>query len=93
MDSESRGNSQKDLMHHLYDNERRVKDLIESGRFKEDDTNGIDIPFFDLETILNATGNFSIANKLGQGGFGPVYKVQILYLEYVDSPFKLVLVS
>lgn len=78
MDSESRGNSQKDLMLHLYDNERRVKDLIESGRFKEDDTNGIDIPFFDLETILIATENFSNANKLGQGGFGPVYKVQIL---------------
>lgn len=62
-------------MLHLYDNERRVKDLIESGRFKEDDTNGIDIPFFDLETILVATDNFSNANKLGQGGFGPVYKV------------------
>ncbi|TYK07068.1 G-type lectin S-receptor-like serine/threonine-protein kinase [Cucumis melo var. makuwa] len=71
---ESRGNSQKDLMLHLYDNERRVKDLIESGRFKEDDTNGIDIPFFDLESILVATDNFSNANKLGQGGFGPVYK-------------------
>lgn len=62
-------------MLHLYDNERRVKDLIESGRFKEDDTNGIDIPFFDLESILVATDNFSNANKLGQGGFGPVYKV------------------
>lgn len=34
----------------------------------------IDIPIFDLSTIANATNNFSIDNKLGQGGFGPVYK-------------------
>ncbi|PNX67769.1 G-type lectin S-receptor-like serine/threonine-protein kinase, partial [Trifolium pratense] len=34
----------------------------------------IDIPIFDLPTIANATNNFSIDNKLGQGGFGPVYK-------------------
>ncbi|QCE08404.1 serine/threonine-protein kinase PBS1 [Vigna unguiculata] len=29
---------------------------------------------FDLDTIRVATNNFSDANKLGQGGFGPVYK-------------------
>ncbi|XP_059291441.1 G-type lectin S-receptor-like serine/threonine-protein kinase At4g03230 [Lycium ferocissimum] len=34
----------------------------------------IDVPYFHLETILAATDNFSNANKLGQGGFGPVYK-------------------
>lgn len=34
-----------------------------------------DLPFFDLETIVIATDNFSDANKLGRGGFGPVYKV------------------
>ena len=33
------------------------------------------LPLFDLRTIIAATYNFSIANKLGQGGFGPVYKV------------------
>ncbi|KAF3945862.1 hypothetical protein CMV_027807 [Castanea mollissima] len=33
------------------------------------------LPLFDLRTIIAATNNFSIANKLGQGGFGPVYKV------------------
>ena len=60
----------------LYDSERRVKSLIESGRFKGDDAKGIDVPFFDLESILVATAYFSNANKLGQGGFGPVYKVK-----------------
>ncbi|KAL6207008.1 hypothetical protein ACLB2K_024253 [Fragaria x ananassa] len=29
---------------------------------------------YDFETILVATKNFCITNKLGQGGFGPVYK-------------------
>ena len=30
---------------------------------------------FDFETIKVATDNFLEANKLGQGGFGTVYKV------------------
>ncbi|CAA2957580.1 G-type lectin S-receptor-like serine threonine-kinase At4g27290 isoform X1 [Olea europaea subsp. europaea] len=34
----------------------------------------IELPLFDLHTITKATDNFSIENKLGEGGFGPVYK-------------------
>lgn len=34
-----------------------------------------DIQIFSLESIHVATNNFSSANKLGQGGYGPVYKV------------------
>jgi len=30
---------------------------------------------FDFFAITNATNNFSDTNKLGEGGFGPVYKV------------------
>ncbi|EYU36706.1 hypothetical protein MIMGU_mgv1a001937mg [Erythranthe guttata] len=33
-----------------------------------------DLPFFDLSVILKATDQFSNSNKLGEGGFGPVYK-------------------
>nr|POE84963.1 g-type lectin s-receptor-like serine/threonine-protein kinase [Quercus suber] len=33
-----------------------------------------DLPLFELSTIVAATDNFSIANKLGEGGFGSVYK-------------------
>ncbi|GFP80336.1 g-type lectin s-receptor-like serine/threonine-protein kinase at4g27290 [Phtheirospermum japonicum] len=33
-----------------------------------------DLPFFNLSTILEATDNFAIQNKIGEGGFGPVYK-------------------
>jgi len=30
---------------------------------------------FDFPVIANATENFATKNKLGEGGFGPVYKV------------------
>ncbi|XP_024966135.1 G-type lectin S-receptor-like serine/threonine-protein kinase At4g27290 [Cynara cardunculus var. scolymus] len=33
-----------------------------------------DLPLFSLSTLVVATNNFSFKNKLGQGGFGPVYK-------------------
>ncbi|GLU23167.1 hypothetical protein SLE2022_391920 [Rubroshorea leprosula] len=35
---------------------------------------GTDLPFFNLSTIAAATNNFSLENKLGEGGFGSVYK-------------------
>lgn len=35
----------------------------------------IKLPLFDLAEISTATNNFSSANMLGVGGFGPVYKV------------------
>nr|POF04787.1 g-type lectin s-receptor-like serine/threonine-protein kinase [Quercus suber] len=46
------------------------------------------LPLFDLRTIIAATDNFSIANKLGQGGFGPVYKAWDLWRE--DNSMKIV---
>ncbi|CAK8537782.1 unnamed protein product [Lathyrus sativus] len=33
-----------------------------------------ELPLFDVSSILKATNNFSFENKLGEGGFGPVYK-------------------
>ncbi|KAL3016884.1 hypothetical protein AAZX31_06G241200 [Glycine max] len=45
---------------------------------KKDEAGGqehsMELPLFDLATLVNATNNFSTDNKLGQGGFGPVYK-------------------
>ncbi|KAK7290956.1 hypothetical protein RIF29_05765 [Crotalaria pallida] len=58
----------------FYDSEREVKDLIDEGLLEEKDNEGIEVPYFDFESILVATNNFSIANKLGGGGYGPVYK-------------------
>ncbi|XP_025887942.2 putative serine/threonine-protein kinase receptor [Solanum lycopersicum] len=34
----------------------------------------LEIPVFDLSVIMKATNNFSIDKKIGEGGFGPVYK-------------------
>nr|GEW28864.1 receptor-like serine/threonine-protein kinase SD1-8 [Tanacetum cinerariifolium] len=34
----------------------------------------IELPLFDFPTLVMVTNNFSNANKLGQGGFGSVYK-------------------
>ncbi|CAN1775117.1 G-type lectin S-receptor-like serine/threonine-protein kinase SD1-1 [Linum perenne] len=34
----------------------------------------MDLQMYDRATIVKATNNFSLDNKLGQGGFGPVYK-------------------
>ncbi|XP_057417707.1 G-type lectin S-receptor-like serine/threonine-protein kinase RKS1 [Lotus japonicus] len=36
------------------------------------------LPFFSFKMIMAATGNFSHQNKLGQGGFGSVYKGQLI---------------
>ncbi|GAY53027.1 hypothetical protein CUMW_146300 [Citrus unshiu] len=40
----------------------------------EDQNEDLELPLFELATIANATDNFSINKKLGEGGFGPVYK-------------------
>lgn len=34
----------------------------------------VELPFFNFSCMSAATNNFSEENKLGQGGFGPVYK-------------------
>lgn len=37
----------------------------------------LELPLFDVTTIATATDNFSSNNKLGEGGFGSVYKVKL----------------
>ncbi|PQP93739.1 G-type lectin S-receptor-like serine/threonine-protein kinase [Prunus yedoensis var. nudiflora] len=36
--------------------------------------NDTELPLYTLRRILAATNNFTEANKLGEGGFGPYYK-------------------
>ncbi|KAK6785030.1 hypothetical protein RDI58_018485 [Solanum bulbocastanum] len=60
-------------MEHFPHRENFGEDLITA-----DEKRHIDVPFFSLNSILVATDNFSNAAKLGQGGFGPVYKGKFL---------------
>ena len=48
------------------------------GHELEDGSTHPDLPIFDLSCIVAATENFSPTNKLGQGGFGSVFKVQLV---------------
>ncbi|CAL1397856.1 unnamed protein product [Linum trigynum] len=70
-------------------NERRIRNIFHPGAdgsnyfqdsllTKEIERSEIypELPLFNLSTILAATNNFSPDNKLGQGGFGSVYKGQ-----------------
>ncbi|KAL5744182.1 hypothetical protein ACOSQ2_027298 [Xanthoceras sorbifolium] len=36
-----------------------------------------DLPLFNFEKLADATNNFHLTNKLGQGGFGPVYRGEL----------------
>ncbi|KAK2436967.1 G-type lectin S-receptor serine/threonine-protein kinase [Trifolium repens] len=44
----------------------------------ENNMDDLELPFFDFNTIIMATNNFSEQNKLGQGGFGIVYKGRLM---------------
>ncbi|KAA8519956.1 hypothetical protein F0562_014134 [Nyssa sinensis] len=49
---------------HSMDESMHIRNQNDSGEMQ----------YFDLATIKIATNNFSLENKLGEGGFGPVYK-------------------
>ncbi|KAF3453568.1 hypothetical protein FNV43_RR04008 [Rhamnella rubrinervis] len=55
----------------LEENTRRNEIVSHNNGGQKED---LELPLFDLSTIATATNNFSLANKLGEGGFGPVYK-------------------
>ncbi|XP_027186126.1 G-type lectin S-receptor-like serine/threonine-protein kinase At4g27290 isoform X2 [Cicer arietinum] len=60
---------------YIYITKAKCKDkTITLGEKVEDKNEDYELPIFDQATILKATNNFSIDNKLGEGGFGPVYK-------------------
>lgn len=60
-------------------------DFLHPHNFGEDEIENPDIPIFSLKSIAMATTNFSNANKLGQGGFGPVYKVLFLNVMILEN--------
>nr|AAA62232.1 S-receptor kinase [Brassica napus] len=49
------------------------REFLEEKKIEE-----LELPLIELETVVKATENFSNCNKLGQGGFGIVYKGRLL---------------
>ncbi|KAL4293350.1 hypothetical protein HN51_043836 [Arachis hypogaea] len=49
----------------------RIGEMLSHANEQEGD---LELPLLDLSRIAMATDNFSLNNKLGEGGFGPVYK-------------------
>ncbi|KAI8004178.1 G-type lectin S-receptor-like serine/threonine-protein kinase [Camellia lanceoleosa] len=47
---------------------------LEQGYTDKSQKEDLQLPLFDLAVIANSTNNFSINNKIGEGGFGAVYK-------------------
>ncbi|XP_022851137.1 receptor-like serine/threonine-protein kinase SD1-8 isoform X1 [Olea europaea var. sylvestris] len=54
-----------------------LEGYTETHPVESDRGQGHHLRLFMYSSILRATGNFSSTNKLGEGGFGPVYKVQL----------------
>ncbi|XAR73354.1 Non-specific serine/threonine protein kinase [Bertholletia excelsa] len=52
----------------------RLTDDYNSESFQGETTSSQDFPSIKLDLIRRATNHFSEENKLGEGGFGPVYK-------------------
>ena len=42
-----------------------------------------ELPLFDFVKLASATNDFHESNKLGQGGFGPVYRVMVALTEFL----------
>nr|XP_043613114.1 G-type lectin S-receptor-like serine/threonine-protein kinase SD1-1 isoform X2 [Erigeron canadensis] len=54
-----------------------VVNVLYNDHYSSSKRRSIEVPVFSFSTIASATNNFSNFNKLGEGGFGPVYKGEL----------------
>ncbi|KAL8121527.1 hypothetical protein AgCh_018309 [Apium graveolens] len=60
------------LISHSVSRKRNQKgEGIALNRIESED---VELPLVDFKRVVDATNNFSLDNKLGEGGYGPVYK-------------------
>ena len=58
-------------------------ELSEANKLGRGENKEVDLPMFSFASVSAATNNFSIENKLGEGGFGPVYKVRLVSVNFL----------
>ncbi|XP_076959381.1 G-type lectin S-receptor-like serine/threonine-protein kinase At1g61370 [Bidens hawaiensis] len=62
----------KTKLHHFNSkNEIVLRDILQEDALRQE---SFEMPIFEFKQILAVTDNFSYGNKLGEGGFGAVYK-------------------
>ena len=58
---------------------RKMTGNLQRRSNKKDLKEELELPFFNMDELACATNNFSVSNKLGEGGFGPVYKAILIH--------------
>ncbi|KAK6129917.1 hypothetical protein DH2020_036311 [Rehmannia glutinosa] len=61
-----------------FDFDCSVKPTYDGTVLRKRNNTDFDLPMFSYASVSAATDNFSPENKLGEGGFGPVYKGELL---------------
>ena len=64
---------------HLTGLEQLPEDTFSISHHEED----LDLPHYDFATLAKATNDFSFTHFLGEGGYGPVYRVTLSALHEI----------
>lgn len=56
---------------------------------ESEDSGGPEFSLFHFSRIADATNNFSDENKLGEGGFGPVYEVRFMNQSHYHQKIRI----
>ncbi|KAI9079160.1 hypothetical protein K1719_038886 [Acacia pycnantha] len=70
--------------YYIYQDQRKRKmtdnpNDNEGDQDRGESVDDLDLPLLDFSTIVVATDNFSSENKIGEGGFGPVYRGKLAH--------------
>ncbi|XP_050261495.1 receptor-like serine/threonine-protein kinase SD1-8 isoform X1 [Quercus robur] len=68
----------EDLISFDFSNKATQRGLINKKRTGKGRNKEMELPLFSFSSVSTATNYFSASNKLGEGGFGPVYKGSLL---------------